>query len=418
MHILYNIATHIATFFIWLSSLFNSKMVLFVAGRKHTFKDLSDAIKATDATIWFHCASLGEFEQGFPIMEAVKNKFPEHKLIVSFFSPSGYEIKKNTPIADVVVYLPLDSPKNAKQFITKAHPSVAIFVKYEFWPNYLFELEKQKIPVVLVSGLFRENQVFFKSYGNFMRKALRTFNHLFVQNKASQALLESIGIENSSISGDTRFDRVSHQIEQDNSLAFMDSFTENKLCIVCGSTWPEDDAVLAPYINAAPKNVVFVIAPHKIDPEKLHKLAQKLKKPTLHYSSLQQQEEASSAPTVIIIDTIGLLTKIYSYADIAYIGGAMGNTGLHNILEAATFGVPIVIGNNYDDFPEASRLQSLAGLFSISNADELRQIMDKLVEDANFRNKAGMIAGHFVNSNTGATAITMQYLETLLQPTP
>lgn len=390
--------------------MFNKKMRLFVNGRKDVFLILQEKILPTDETIWFHCASLGEFEQGVPIMEAVKKLKPKYKIVLSFFSPSGYENKKSTPLADAVVYLPMDTPSNARKFIAAVKPALAIFVKYEFWPNYLFELKKNSIPTLLVSGVFRENQLFFKTYGGFMRKALNAFEHFFVQDDHSEKLLESLGFNNITLSGDTRFDRVSHQIEMDNTLKFAEEFKGNSLCIVCGSTWPEDEAVLLDYINTARLNVKFIIAPHKIEATKIDEFRSKIVKKTILHSN--KDEVNIAAYNVLIIDCIGLLTKLYNYADIAYVGGAMGKTGLHNILEPATFGLPIVIGKNYEEFPEAIRLRSLAGLFSISNAAECSEILKKLIENDNFRNKTGMISGHFVNQNTGATEKIMNYLST------
>lgn len=412
MGTLYNIATYIMSFFLWLSQVFSKKMKLFVQGRQQTCSILQEKIKSEDTTLWFHCASLGEFEQGFPIMEAIKKQFPTYKIVVSFFSPSGYEIKKNTPVADAVVYLPMDTRASARKFVALIHPTVAFFVKYEFWPNYLFQLKKQGVHTLLISGVFRENQVFFKSYGNFMRKALQCFNHIFVQTKTSEALLKEINLTEVSVSGDTRFDRVSRQIEQDNTLGFMDAFKGDSLCVVCGSTWPEDETVLLPFINGN-KNIKFVIAPHKMDIGMINAFQKKLKHPSVRYSQLDTKSSELSKASVLIIDTIGLLTKIYSYADVAYVGGAMGYTGLHNILEPATFGVPIVIGKNYDDFPEAERLQSLAGLFSIKNAAECSEMLTKLTTNSSFRDKTGMIAGHFVNSNTGATTMVLDYFRNL-----
>lgn len=358
-----------------------------------------------------HCASLGEFEQGVPILEAWQKAYPNYKIILTFFSPSGFEIKKNTTLAHVVVYLPFDTQKNAKKFLEIVHPSLSIFVKYEIWPNFLLELKARNIPALLVSGLFRKNQVYFKPHGGFMRKALRTIDHFFVQNKTSEELLKRLNLANVTMSGDTRFDRVSHQIEMDNSLNFMDTFVGNSLCVVCGSTWPEDEAILLDYINNSSENVKFVIAPHKIDTSKIESFRSKLKGKSILFS--EKDKGDLSTPSVFIIDTIGYLTKIYSYADIAYVGGAAGTTGLHNILEPATFGIPIVIGQNFDNFPEAKKLQQLAGLFSISSVAECKTILEKLVSDKNFRNKTGMIAGHFVNSNTGATGIVLDYIKQL-----
>jgi len=410
MRILYNFLTRISYLFLWIAQYFSKKMKLFVSGRTQVFENLSQHITPEDKTIWFHCASLGEFEQGLPIMEVVKKEFPNHKIVVSFFSPSGYEVKKTTPVADVVIYLPLDTISNAKKFINAVHPSLVLFVKYEFWPNYLFELKNRNIPTLLISGLFREGQVFFKGHGSFMRKALKSFDHIFVQDKTSEKLLNHINITNVTVSGDTRFDRVSHQIEHDNSLPFISAFKENSLCIVCGSTWPEDKAILLNYINEATEDVKFIIAPHTID-SKIEQFRKKLKGPSVLYSEKEGKNLADYS--VFIIDTIGLLTKIYSYADIAYVGGAMGKTGLHNILEPATFGIPIVIGKNFENFPEAKRLQQLAGLFVVDSATECTEILTKLVTNGSFREKTGMIAGHFVNSNTGATNITLDYITKL-----
>lgn len=409
MHIIYNLLIYLASFALRIVALFSKKIKLFVDGRKDVVHILGKNISTSDKTIWFHCASLGEFEQGVPIMEEMKKAKPDHKIIVSFFSPSGYEIKKNTPLADVVVYLPMDTPLNAKRFIDAIHPSLSIFVKYEFWPNYLLQLKKKNIPTLLVSGVFRDNQIFFKPYGGFMRKALKSFNHFFLQEENSVKLLNSIGFKNTTLSGDTRFDRVSHQIEMNNTLKFAKEFKGDSLCIVCGSTWPEDEAVLLDYINSAPRNVKFIIAPHKIEQSKIEAFTEKLYKQKVILHS--QKDDVNLAEySVLIIDCIGLLTKLYSYADIAYVGGAMGRTGLHNILEPATFGVPIIIGKNYNEFPEAIRLRNLAGLFSISNPLELSDVLTKLVSDANYRKKTGMISGHFVNSNTGATKKVLDYI--------
>ena len=409
MSFVYNILIHIANFHLQIAQFFSKKLQLFVQGRKKTFGIISENVTVQDRSIWFHCASLGEYEQGVPIMEALKKKYPNYKLVVSFFSPSGFEVKKNNSLADVTVYLPMDTKQNARKFIKAIHPICAFFVKYEVWPNYLFELEKKKIPAILVSGAFRTDQIYFKKRGGFMKKALQTFEHFFVQNTPSETLLASIDIINVTVSGDTRFDRVSHQIEMDNSLSFMDDFKQDRLCIVCGSTWPEDEAVLLDYINKAPVAICFVMAPHKIDDNKIAAFTQRLNKTVVRYS--QMTDESLTEASVLIVDTIGLLTKIYSYADIAYVGGAMGADGLHNILEPATFGVPVIIGKNFDTFPEAERLQSLAGLFSVSNSDECTSIMTKLVDDAHFRSKTGMICGHWINSNTGATKQICDYVD-------
>ncbi|MCF6306393.1 MAG: 3-deoxy-D-manno-octulosonic acid transferase [Flavobacteriaceae bacterium] len=409
MHFLYNFFISISSLFIWLSQFFNPKMKLFVKGRKSVFKTLKSQIKPEDKTIWFHCASLGEYEQGVPIMEATKKVYPNHKLVVSFFSPSGFEVKKDNSVGDITVYLPLDTPKNANKFIKLVHPSLAIFVKYEFWPNYLFQLKKSNIPTFLVSGLFRENQIFFKSYGSFMRSALRTIHHFFVQDEASKTLLESINIENVSISGDTRFDRVYNQLKQDNTLDFIADFKQDKICVVLGSTWPEDDSILLEYINTSSDKVKFIIAPHEVKPARIEDLKMNIEKNTVLFSEKKGKNLADYK--VFIIDTVGILTKIYSYADVAYVGGAMGKTGLHNILEPATFGVPIVIGQHFENFPEAKKLQELKGLFSVKMALGCSAILFKLVNDDDFRKKSGLIAEKYIQDNLGATEKVMDYTE-------
>ncbi|MGM0391249.1 MAG: 3-deoxy-D-manno-octulosonic acid transferase [Bacteroidota bacterium] len=409
MRTLYNITVELVNFLIPATRFLSEKMKLFVNGRKETFPTLKSKLNEQDRTIWFHMASLGEFEQGVPIIEVVKNQYPNHKIVVSFFSPSGYEIKKNTPLADAVVYLPLDTRKNVSKFLNLVHPEIAIFIKYEFWPNYLKELKSRNIRTLLVSGGFRKDQLFFKPFGSWMRKSLETFEHFFVQNATSKELLYSIGFKNVTLSGDTRFDRVSHQIEQDNTLDFAEEFKNGKLCIVAGSTWPEDESLFEDFINQSAGDVKFILAPHQIKPDQIKRFKEKLNKKTLLYSERQNKNLADY--NILIIDTIGLLTKIYSYADIAYVGGAAGTTGLHNILEPATFGVPVVIGKNFDKFPEAKQLQQLAGLFTVKDKDELNEVFTKLITDESFRKKTGMIGAHFINSNTGATRIFSRYLE-------
>ena len=278
MHLLYNFSTFITSKLILLTTFFSKKMSLFVHGRKIVFDTLKESIHPDDKTIWFHCASLGEYEQGVPIMEKTKELFPDYKLIVTFFSPSGFEVKKNSTLANIILYLPIDTVSNAKKFIELAHPSLAIFIKYEFWPNYLVQLKEKNIPTFLVSGLFRKDQLFFKPYGGFMRKVLNSFDHFFVQDETSKELLNNINIKETTVSGDTRFDRVNNQLSQDNTLDFISDFKQHNLCIVCGSTWPEDEAVLIDYINKAPENVKFIIAPHKINASKIESFKKNIQK--------------------------------------------------------------------------------------------------------------------------------------------
>ncbi|WP_106791416.1 3-deoxy-D-manno-octulosonic acid transferase [Aquimarina sp. Aq78] len=408
MGILYNIFIAIFNGVLPIIGLLSPKLKLFANGRKTVFETLEKYFPAQDRIIWFHCASLGEYEQGVPVIEALKKKYPTHKIVVTFFSPSGYEAKKNSTLADIIVYLPMDTNANTIRFIQLVKPELAVFVKYEFWPNYLKVLQSRNIPAVFISAAFREDQAFFKWYGGFMRKALQTVDHFFVQDKISQTLIEKQGFTNVTLSGDTRFDRVSHQIEMDNHVDFISEFINERLCIVMGSSWPEDEEIFMEYINRASDEVCFIIAPHEIKDSSTNALKQKIKKKTVLYS--EKEGIVLKDQQVFIMNTIGYLSRIYSYGDVAYVGGAMGTGGLHNILEPATFGIPIVIGKNFEKFREAKQLQKLAGLFSVSSADEFDQVLNKLVEDKKFREKTGMISGHFINSNTGATAMIMAYL--------
>ena len=413
MHSLYNFSTFIASKLILLSPIFSPKMSLFVKGRRSVIDTIKSTLKKGDKTIWFHCASLGEYEQGVPVIKKIKEEFPDHKIIVSFFSPSGFEVKKNDKLADCTVYLPLDTPKNAKNFIDLLQPSVAIFIKYEFWPNYLFELKKKSIPTILVSGLFRKDQVFFKFYGGFMRRTLNSFSLFFVQDQLSKNLLEQLKISQVSVSGDTRFDRVSDQLSVNNELDFMALFKQDLFCLICGSTWPKDESILINYINNFSNNTKFIIAPHEVNNLRIESLKKKLKVKTVLYS--EREKYNISDYQVLIIDTVGLLTKVYSYADVAYIGGGigMGANGLHNILEAATFGVPIIIGKNYTNFPEAKKLKKLNGLFSVASPQEFIDIFNQLKTDAPFCEKTGLISKNFILNNRGATDIILNYLQKL-----
>jgi 3-deoxy-D-manno-octulosonic-acid transferase len=421
---MYSFLVSAAGFFLKIIALFSPKMRLFVDGRKTVFDTISQNISKQEATIWFHAASLGEFEQGLPVMEKIKIRFPKHKIIVTFFSPSGYEIRKNNTIADVTVYLPLDTRKNAKLFIDLVHPELVFFIKYEFWPNYLNELKSRNIKTYLISGIFRENQAFFKWYGGFYRNALKSFEHFFVQNEKSKKLVQQLGFQNVSISGDTRFDRVVSIVERDNRLDFIEEFKNNSLTIVVGSSWPKDEELLVHFINQSPENIKFIIAPHNIKPEQIVELQKSITKKSILYTDLfpaQTLHVTHSAETlhatslqeydVFIINTIGILTKIYNYADIAYVGGGFGNPGVHNILEPATFGVPIIIGPNYSHFAEATALVNMEGCISISNQKELNDAFSNLISNDAIRHEKGHICSTFVQMNKGATEVILKYLQ-------
>ncbi|MDA6072257.1 3-deoxy-D-manno-octulosonic acid transferase [Flavobacterium sp. AC] len=405
MLFLYNLVISIAGFFLKIVALFSPKIKLFVEGRKNVFHILEEKIKPSDKTIWFHAASLGEYEQGLPVIEKIKEKYPDHKIIVTFFSPSGYEVRKNNTVADVTVYLPLDTKNNAKKFLKLANPELAFFIKYEFWLNYLKELETSKTPTYLISGIFRDNQMFFKWYGSFYRKALKAFTYFFVQNESSKEKIERIGFHNVIVSGDTRFDRVNAILERDNSLDFIENFKNNQPVIIIGSSWPKDEALLIEYINQAPDNVKFIIAPHNIKADQITSLKSEIKKSTVLFS--EKKDLDLSGFNVFIIDTIGLLTKIYSYGTIAYVGGGFGNPGIHNILEPATFGIPIVIGPNYSTFAEAIQLVALGGCIVISDTNELKQNLDRLLSDENFLKEKSQICKTYIQDNKGATDTIM-----------
>lgn len=415
MNQIYNLIVIIVAQLLKIIALFSPKMKLFVDGRKTVFQTLSDKIQSSDKTIWFHAASLGEYEQGLPVIEAIKQQFPNHKIVVTFFSPSGYEVRKNNTVADVTVYLPLDTISNAKHFIELVHPEMAFFIKYEYWPNYLNELKNQNIKTYLISGILRENQAFFKWYGEFYRNALQTFDYFFVQNESSKTLLQSIGFNNVKVSGDTRFDRVVSILERDNSLDFIEQFKNNKTTIVIGSSWPKDEILLVNYINQSSDDVKFIIAPHNIKQEQISNLKNQIQKKTILYSEKdemlkQVQHDKTEAFQVFIIDTIGILTKIYSYADIAYVGGGFGNPGVHNILEPATFGVPVVIGPNYSHFAEATALVNMEGCISIQNQIQLNEAFDLLLRNEDERLEKGHICSTFVQMNKGATQTIINHI--------
>jgi len=408
MLFVYSIIVFLASQLVKLLALFSPKIKLFVEGRKDVFSTLKSKIKTNDRTIWFHAASLGEYEQGLPVMEAIKLKFPNHKIVLTFFSPSGFEVRKNNTIADITVYLPLDTKKNAAAFLKLVHPEMVFFIKYEYWPNYLNELQKLHIKTYLISGVFRENQMFFKWYGGFYRNALKTFDYFFVQNESSKKRLQSIGFTNVKIAGDTRFDRVVSILERDNSLDFIEQFKNNTTTIVVGSSWPKDENILVNFINQNSVNVKFIIAPHNIKTEQIQELQKTISKKTVLFSEKENKNLADF--NVFIIDTIGLLTKIYSYADIAYVGGGFGNPGVHNILEPATFGVPIIIGPNFSHFAEAIALVNMEGCISIATQNELNEKLSSLISNYDVRHEKGHICSTFVQMNKGATGIVLKHI--------
>ena len=408
MLFIYNLLAVFSEFLLKIIALFNPKIKLFVDGQASSFGILKAKIKAYDKMIWFHAASLGEYEQGLPLMEKIRSKYPNHLIVLTFFSPSGYEVRKNNGVADVTVYLPLDTKSNVKQFMEIVRPEMAFFIKYEYWPNYLNALKISETPTYLVSGIFRENQAFFKWYGGFYRKGLDAFEHFFVQNSSSKELALMLGKSNVTVSGDTRFDRVAAILERDNDLDYISEFKNNTLTVVVGSSWPKDESLLVDFINSTTIPLKFIFAPHNIQPDQILELKNSITKKCVLFS---ENSSASLAEfDVFIIDVVGILTKIYSYADIAYVGGGFGNPGVHNILEPATFGVPIIIGPNFSHFAEATALVNMGGCVSISDKESLFDILEILINNEDIRNEKGHICSTFVEMNKGATAIVMNYI--------
>lgn len=410
MFFIYNLLAVFSEFILKIMALFNPKIKLLVEGQNTVFGILKSKIKAYDKMIWFHAASLGEYEQGLPLMEKIKSSYPNHLIVLTFFSPSGFEVRKNNGVADVTVYLPFDTKSNVKQFMEIVRPEMVFFIKYEFWPNYLAALKKRETPTYLISGVFREDQAFFKWYGSFYRKGLGAFEHFFVQNSSSKDFLLKLGKSNITVSGDTRFDRVSAILERDTTLDYISEFKNNTLTIVVGSSWPKDENHIIDFINSTTIPLKFIIAPHNIQADQIQELKNSITKKTVLFT--ENSSTSLAEFDVFIVDVVGILTKVYSYADIAYVGGGFGNPGVHNILEPATFGVPIVIGPNFSHFSEAIALVNMGGCISISDNESLFDAFETLIRNEDIRNEKGHICKTFVAMNKGATALVLNYLNT------
>ena len=387
----------------------NEKAKLWVEGRKDIFSKLKDAFANNNSTVvWVHCSSLGEFEQGRPVIEELKSNNPSIKILITFFSPSGYEIRKNYEQADWVFYIPMDSSANAIKFYDIVQPSLILFVKYEFWHYYLEQAKVRNIPLLLVSGIFRANQPFFKWYGSFNKQALNYFTWFFVQNEESIELLKSIGIENNvSLSGDTRFDRVNTIAKQFEPIPAIETFIgEEKQVIVAGSTWLEDDEILYHYTITHP-HVKFIIAPHDIQKSRIEECL-KLYKNAITFSDLDKG--LSTVSNILIIDNIGMLSRLYKYATICFVGGAFGEDGVHNVLEAAVYSKPVVFGPEYSKYIEAIGLVDTEGAFSVENTLELEKVINTLFNDTSLYEKTSASAGDYVAVKAGATNIITQYI--------
>jgi len=394
-----------------IASIFNPKAKAFIKGRKNWRSDLVDKFKGNKSpVVWFHCASLGEFEQGRPVIEAFKKEFPDYKVLLTFFSPSGYEVRKNYNHADFICYLPTDTLSNARFFIHIVKPRMALFVKYEFWHYYYKVLAKNNIPLLSISSIFRPSQIYFSWYGGFYRKILSRVNHFFVQDSGSKELLENIDINNVTVSGDTRFDRVWKICSQPKDLPLVSKFKDNKKTMVVGSCWPEDLNALTSFINET--ELKFIIAPHEIDNKFLKQLKKDFIRKTIKYSDLNEVDPADYS--ILIIDNIGMLSSLYGYGEFAYVGGGYGK-GLHNILEPATFGIPIFFGDkNIAKFKEANDLINLGGASAVSGYDELR-LQFRTFNDHNTYEIASQINRDYVKNNVGASDSIIKFSKGLLE---
>jgi 3-deoxy-D-manno-octulosonic-acid transferase len=409
---LYNLVIRLLIFGARVVSLFNKKARAFLSGRKNLLTSVQAALSSnTSPLVWIHCSSLGEFEQGRPIIERLRKEFTRHKLLLTFFSPSGYEVRKNYPGADYVFYLPFDTPSNARKWVEVTSPSLVIFVKYEFWLNFSQELRKANIPLVSASAIFREDQVFFKSYGGLFRKILRNFDHLFVQNQLSLKLLQGIGITNVTVAGDTRFDRVYEITSAKEKIAQAEAFKGNDKVMVAGSCWREDLEVLVPFINETP--IKFIIAPHEITETFLSEIERAIDGRTVRFSKATSDADLEDA-RILLIDNVGMLSKLYRYGEFAFVGGAFGK-GLHNILEAACYGIPVFFGNrNYQKFTEATELIMHGGAFEVNDFPDLRAKYEMVNMPENFI-LACEVTRNYVLTHLGATEKIMTYCRSALK---
>ncbi len=398
---MYSLIIHIYSFLVRIAASFgNVKAKQLAGGQKQVWKQMQAKLQAGEQRIWIHCASVGEFEQGRPLIEDIRARFPSYKIVVTFFSPSGYELRKNYPSADYIFYLPYDTRRNAQRFVKLVNPEKIYFIKYEFWRNYLKTIKRQHIPLYLVSANFRTNQVFFKWYGGWYRKPLKAFTHFFVQNERSKDLLAQIGFTAVTVIGDTRFDRVCRIVDQARQIPEVERFVNGQPCMVAGSTWPPDEELLTRYMNTENRMMKWIIAPHELHESQINRLIESVRAKVVRYSQLME-----TTPTdyqVLIIDNIGMLSSLYRYGTVAYIGGGFGK-GIHNTLEAAAYGIPVFFGPAYKKFQEAVDMVEQGAAFPISNYDELVRQLNDLLDHPDKQKQAGSIAGAFVASGRGAT---------------
>ncbi len=409
MSLLYNISVQLYRLGINLASPFNEKAKAWLDGRKNLFAELEKAVDKEDSIIWFHVASLGEFEQAKPVIERVKQEFPSHKVLLTFFSPSGYEVRKSYEKADYVFYLPLDSRKNARKFISIVNPKLAVFVKYEFWFNYINELYKNKIPLLMISVIFRPSQHFFKFWGGWFRRQLRKVTWFYVQNNDSIRLLNDANIFHADRSGDTRFDRVVELVAENKSVPEIERFKGIDFLVVAGSSWPPDEEILQYVMNESAVRFKLVVAPHVVSETHDNELLEKFKdfNPVLFTRFNETYTEDSR---VLILNTTGMLSHVYRYAGFSYIGGGFG-VSIHNLLEPVTYGQPVIFGPKFDKFQEAHDLIKAGSGFTIKNKEEALQIFNKLLSDKELLAETSQISRDYVNANTGATNMVVSKIK-------
>lgn len=400
MDFLYNTGISLYKLGVRAASLKNHKAKQLLEGQARTFSYLKERLTPGTRYIWIHAASLGEFEQGRPLIEMIKAKQPDAHIVLSFFSPSGYEVRKGYNMVDAVVYLPFDLPENVDRFINLVNPQMAIFIKYEFWGNYLKTLKRRGIPTYLVSAIFRPGQVFFKPWGGMFREVLSCFTTMFVQNAASRTLLNKIGFNNVEVAGDTRFDRVADVRNAAKDFPVVERFVSNsKFTLVAGSSWQPDEDIIVPYFNSHP-GMKLILAPHEFDKERLDALLAKFERPVSLYScaSADEMEQCDA----LVVDCFGILSSLYRYGQVAYVGGGFG-AGIHNVNEAAVYGMPVVFGPNHKKFREATDLIACGGGFAIDGDEAFAKVMDKMLSNKAFLEKSGTIADKYIQSHLGAT---------------
>jgi len=408
MIFLYTLFIHLYSFVVSVAAFFgHAKAQRLMEGQKQVWTQIQTRLQQGDRRIWIHCSSLGEFEQGRPLMEDIRAAFPQYKILVTFFSPSGYELRKDYAGADGVFYLPFDTRRNARRFVQLVNPEIIYFIKYEFWHNYLKTIRRRQIPLYLVSAIFRREQVFFKWYGGWYRKLLTAFTHFFVQNEHSKELLAGIGYCNVTVTGDTRFDRVCRIFDQAKKIPEVEQFVNDHPCIVAGSSWPSDEEMLTRYINAENRPVKWIFAPHELHDSQIKRLMESTKLKAVRFSQLQGKNIADYQ--LLVIDNFGMLSSLYRYGALAYIGGGLDeNNGIHNALEAAVYGIPVIFGWVYHEYQEAVDLVALGGAISIRNYHEFALQLNALLDNPEQAKKIGDIAGAFVASGRGATAKVLQ----------